>query len=426
MTGNSHHELDGAIHVRSNGGFIVEASTSISARDSPVHVENWKVLLFGQFLSFLLAAGGAAQATLHYGCSLSAPTFSSGLFYTVLSLNLILLKRQFNDSRQPANRDLMRGSNSVSPNWFLGIIPIHTPSWTYFLVALIDVEANYFTVLAFRFTTLSSVSLFDALAIPTAMLLSRFFLGRQHGWIHMMGICCCMIGVLYNAMADYESDLGKGKEDGGQLLFPHKLRGDALALLGGILFGANDVVTETLVRNVGGPLEYLGMMGFFATVISLLQGAILERDEIFQFFNGVPAPEGQVCTVSQGLGLISVFVIVNVLSYTAGAFFLCVSEATFLNLSLLTGDLWSVVFMVAAQGILPQPLFWAAFTMIAAGVTIYEVAPNPIVDQGHPRYSRRVGSAEKVEHQSSSESGCFEGPNQHEHIEGQMAEMELL
>jgi hypothetical protein len=42
---------------------------------------NYKTLLFGQLLSLLLASTGAAQATLHLNCDLSAPTFTIGVIY---------------------------------------------------------------------------------------------------------------------------------------------------------------------------------------------------------------------------------------------------------------------------------------------------------------------------------------------------------
>jgi hypothetical protein len=44
---------------------------------------NYKTLLFGQLLSaeFVLASTGAAQATLHLNCDLSAPTFTIGIIY---------------------------------------------------------------------------------------------------------------------------------------------------------------------------------------------------------------------------------------------------------------------------------------------------------------------------------------------------------
>jgi solute carrier family 35 protein F1/2 len=206
------------------------------------------------------------------------------------------------------------------------------------------------------------------------MVLSRLLLGRRHSWIHFIGVVSCMVGVMYNALADYESDMVGSVLNGGKE-YPYKLKGDILAVIGGVLFGASDVLAEMAVRNFGGPTEFLGMMGLFATVISLVQASILEGEEILHFFNGVPEPDGKTCSTSTGLLLLFAFVLSNVVSYTATAWFLLISEATFLNLSLLTGDLWSVLFMVVAEGIVPQPLFWAALTMITSGVVIYEIAP---------------------------------------------------
>ena len=341
--------------------------------------DHWKIVLFGQSLSFLLACGGAAQATLHFECSLSAPAFSSGLFYSLLSLHLIplyLKGRHLRHSTPTKDDEENDPATHNQPRWFLRVIPVHAPFWGYAIVALMDVQANYVTVLSFRYTTLSSVSLFDSLAIPSAMVLSRFLLGRRHTRIHLIGVISCMVGVMYNAFSDYESDLVNVGE-----MYPQKLKGDVLALIGGLLYGASDVLAELAVRNFGGPTEFLGMMGFFATIISIIQAAILEREEIMSFFNGAPPDaDGKVCAQSTGLLLLFAFMMANALNYTLTSWFLLVSEATFLNLSLLTGDLWSVIFMVVAEGIIPQPLFWAALTMIVSGVLIYEMGPNTLVD----------------------------------------------
>ncbi|CAM9935700.1 unnamed protein product, partial [Choristocarpus tenellus] len=40
------------------------------------------------------------------------------------------------------------------------------PCWKYALFALVDVEANTMIVLAFRYTSITSVSLLDAFSIP--------------------------------------------------------------------------------------------------------------------------------------------------------------------------------------------------------------------------------------------------------------------
>ena len=365
--------------------------------------DHWKVILFGQFLSFLLACAGATQATLHFECSLSAPAFTNGLFYAVLTFNLIplylkgkALRASKNDSSHSEEEGQM--DDAPQPNWFLGVIPLQGPYWGFALVGFLDVQANYLTVLSYRYTTLSSVSLFDSLAIPAAMLLSRVLLARRHTKIHFFGVFCCMIGIMYNAFADYESDeagAGDTQVDVNDE-YPHKMRGDMVAIIGGILYGASDVFAELSVRNFGGPTEFLGMLGFFATIVSFLQSALLERNEVASFFSGVSENSGKVCSQDTGFLLVVAFVFINSLSYTLTTWFLLYSEATFLNLSLLTGDLWSVVFMVFAEGIIPPPLFWAALTFIISGVLIYEMGPST-----HPDGTNEYETAETSEHNAS-------------------------
>jgi solute carrier family 35 protein F1/2 len=360
--------------------------------------QHWKVLAFGQFVSILVASSGAAQATLHFNCSLSAPAFSAGLFYSVLSLNLIpLYWKNRKNKTQGGERQY----------YLLRRIPLHAPVFAYALIAFLDVQgkvmqacfsafslsadlkfvpflssANFVTVMAFRYTTLTSVSLFDALAIPSAMICSRCVLARRYTWVHIVGVCCCMIGVFSNALADYESNMAASVISDGGDAYPHKMLGDSLAILGGIIFGMNNVLTEMFVRQIGGPTEYLGVMGFFAAIISFSQAALFERGEIQDFFTGVPVPEGSVCAPSDGILLVLSFMTTNSLSYTMISRFLVISEATLLNLSLLTADLWSALFVVVAEHILPSALFWAALIMIITGVFVYEMGPNPILDEG--------------------------------------------
>jgi solute carrier family 35, member F1/2 len=342
--------------------------------------DHWRVILFGQFLSFLLACAGAAQATLHFECSLSAPAFTNGIFYAAITFHLIPLYlkgkelREIKNSKKYSNGDV-RETAQDQYTWFLGVIPLRGPYWGFALVGFLDVQANYLTVLSYRYTTLSSVSLFDSLAIPSAMLLSRILLGRRHSKLHFLGVFICMVGIVYNAFADYESE----KTDEPVNIsdeYPHKMVGDVVAVIGGILYGASDVFAELSVRNFGGPTEFLGMMGFFATIVSLIQAAILERHEISNFYFGVSSSNGKVCSRDTGFLLVLAYVFINTLSYTLTTWFLTFSEATFLNLSLLTGDLWSVVFMVFAEGIIPPTLFWAALFLIISGVLIYEMGPE--------------------------------------------------
>eukprot|EP00977_Amphora_coffeiformis_P001549 scaffold296_cov102-Amphora_coffeaeformis.AAC.37 len=212
-------QRDGTFH---GSGFIASACYYLTS--------HWKTLFLGQVLSLLLASAGAAQATLHLDCGLSSPTFTMSLIYLVLGvfhiIQLIIWTRQGQDTRQ-------------HPFNFLRLIQLQRPAWQYLVMAFLDVEANAITMLSFRYTTLTSVTLFDALAIPSAMIISRFFLGRRYTWVHLLGVIVCMTGVVANVMQDYEeSDDDDSSADVQNIdSYPHRLFGDFLAITGGILYG---------------------------------------------------------------------------------------------------------------------------------------------------------------------------------------------
>jgi drug/metabolite transporter (DMT)-like permease len=123
--------------------------------------------------------------------------------------------------------------------------------------------------------------------------------------------------------------------------------------------------------------EYLGMLGFFAAIICLIQTFLLERNDIYEFFG---SGDNKTCSQTAARSLLFGYVCAATLLYMGSARFLRVSEATFLNLSFLTGDLWSVIFSVVAEKIVPKPLFFVALAFIVSGVLIYELAPSPVLE----------------------------------------------
>lgn len=389
-------EDDDALSVVSSIAYI----TFHSIRNTVSYtLDQWKIVLFGQAISLILACNGAAQATLHFQCSLSAPAFTMTLAYFVLScflLPLYMKGRRLRDPVYGITDTVMSVAGSTghqhqwtAPHWFLGRIPLYAPPWVYLGRAFLDVQANYMTILAFRYTTLTSVTLFDALAIPSAMILSTTFLQRRFTKMHLLGVVTCMWGIVYNILADYALESINQE-------FPNRLYGDLLAILGGILFGVNDVLTEQAVQQFGGPSELLGMMGFFATFIAFIQALIFERTEILQFFSGSDGHLEKTCSTGTGILLTLAFVICNTLSYVGVAKFLQLSEATLLNLSLLTGDFWAVLFSVVAQRIVPTALFWVALIMTVSGVCIYEMGPSPIV--GDMEQNHKIENAKLMRH----------------------------
>lgn len=404
-------------------------------------VTNWKSLALGQVLSILLSTAGITQSTLYASCGLSAPTLSVAFVYLINSFHLCRLRNKRMPGlgeRLPMDADVdqdddwsdrletIEETNSGDPNessasttkartskgaeilrissqpthTFCGL-QINAPPWVYIILAFLDVEANYLTVLAYRYTTLTSVTLFDALAIPSAMMLSKWWLGRVYGRIHLVGVALCMAGVVVNVMQDYkivneddDDDNVRYDDDNTSTdPYPYRIRGDILAICGGILYGVNDTVCEIAVRAHGHASEFLGMVGLFAGVIAIVQAAIVERDAIAEFFalgNGLDGDD-DTCSAFTVWGLLAAFVAVNVVSYSGAAMFLLLSEAAFFNLSLLTGDLWTVIFSVTAQHIIPGPLFFVALFLIVGGVVLYEMAPSPVEEKaldendGRPR-----------------------------------------
>src|SRR5690349_13339001 len=82
--------------------------------------------------------------------------------------------------------------------------------------------------------------------------------------------------------------------------------------------------------------EFLGVMGAFGTVLSLVQSLALEHDAIRH-----GSDHGwDITTVALLVGFVG---FLN-LMYTQTSLFLCTGDAALFNLSLLTSDLYAVLF----------------------------------------------------------------------------------
>ena len=255
-----------------------------------------------------------------------------------------------------------------------GLVSIQSSPLLYAIVATADVYANYTTILAFKYTTITNVSLFDALAIPSAIIISRFFFGRRYTWIHLLGVFTCGVGVSMNILLEYEANKDQsGEEDLAEENYPHKMMGDTLAIIGGLLFGIDNTLQEIAVRDWGSLEEYLACMTFFSAIITFVQALVFEREDVGAFFqeNG-----SETCSKTWGILLYAVFVLGCMLQYLGISYFLRISDAAFLNLSLLTGDAWAVCYSVFAENIYPTDGFYLALLITVSGVVVYEAAPS--------------------------------------------------
>ncbi len=410
--------------------------SDVSFNDGVSRIKShWKVLLMGQALSFFLALSGAMASSLYYECNISMPTLQAGLIYLFMSVHMISLfkskqstpknrakkpnrfvrkifgrgqKENENDRRDgdidPDDLALGKsisldttsfGPASASPHSLFGYIPLKVPWWVYFIIAFLSVEATYCITLAYRYTSFMSASLLDNFNIFAAMIGSKFFLKRRYSWKHVVGAIICILGGTLNVIGDYEK--GQGDIDQSDKYakleateYPHKMIGDFLAILGGILIGACDVAAEMMVKNFGGVNEYLGILGFFGFFITMIQAAIIERSDIAKFFSpdevskeqyedyNNPYDAPRTCSQDDALLILFAYTIAGYLFQHGLSRFLKVSESALLTISILTADLWAALFTVFAQHIMPSYFFFIAFILVITGVIVYEMSPSPL------------------------------------------------
>ena len=223
------------------------------------------------------------------------------------------------------------------PYSFFGLIPLQIPKRKYAMVALFDVYAQYTTILAYKYTTITNVALFDAFAIPSAIIVSRCFFGRRYTKVHLLAVSACVFGIALNVLGDYREDEKVANEDISQeseeeqyiaAEYPHKMAGDALAIIGGILFGISNTVQEVTVKD-GSLTEYLGIFTFFASIIASIQAIFFERQEIIAFYS---QSSDETCSKSEGEFLFFLFAIGGMVTYWGIGAFLQFSDAAFFNL----------------------------------------------------------------------------------------------
>ena len=412
-----------------------------SIRNGGNHIlSNWRILVFGQVYSLIMAFSLGFAASLVFECNLSSPAAMLSFNYILQSFHLVALlscwrrttkslsshpsssssqlmtynlkgrnddnkKSDDNDNTQQdeSRRDDMM-TTTTNNKYYLGCgptfkIPIHMSVWMYLLAALLHFEGNYFNFLALRYTTMTSVSLIDGFAIPSALIFSRLLLHKKYRKIHLIGVTLCFVGILTNFGADMHTlhhtsiPTQEEVEEGGSSQWPHLVRGDMLALICSIFCGLSDVLNEVILKKYKASTnEYMGMIGFFGTFIGIFQAILFEREDISNFFSPVSRirvgdePEvigedftegSRSCSETDGWLFLVGFVLATYMSYVLMNRFLLISEAGLLNLSLITADFWSVGFVVVVEHIKPEPLFFLSLCFTISGLLIYQSGPIP-------------------------------------------------
>ena len=366
-------------------------------------ISNFKILLFGQGMALCLACCSMASAQLQsMSGTQKMPLFQVSFGYFLLQYHIIQMMRSTNNENKMEdgkdeedllneNTRLIESSSSVSsislePEYRLGFLRLHS-SWRYYaLIAFLDVQANYFVILSFRYTAVVNSTILTSLSVVSVMLNSRIILKRIFKTRHFIGSILCILGASWIVSMDIRVSQDEHRSLDQGLFSRRRFIGDSYAVMASILFGLNDSLAEYTIQNSTTD-EYLGMMGLFGFLFSFGESLLFERSEILQFSANLHAftvsmlgkassSTGHLDTDAMNIPAISTIWVLYMAAfyifYVSASKFLVIADATLLSLSLQTSNVWTMMFSIFVQHVYFSPVFFVAASIIVFGVWIYE------------------------------------------------------
>jgi solute carrier family 35, member F1/2 len=228
------------------------------------------------------------------------------------------------------------------------------PRVTDVILSFLDVEGNYFTVLAYRYTTILSAQLINFWAIVVVVTISFFVLRVRYHWAQILGIFICIGGMGLLLASDHITGV-----NGGDISSGNQLKGDLFALAGASFYGLSNVAEEFLVSKR--PLyEVIGQIGWWGMIINGVQAGIFDRGSFrTAVWNGKVG------------GYLTGYTLILTLFYTLVPILYRLASAAFFNISLLTGNFWGVIIGLKVFKYQVHFLYPIAFVLIMFGHFVY-------------------------------------------------------
>jgi solute carrier family 35 protein F1/2 len=360
-----------AIQKKREASILVTSTTSTSHKKRRRH--QCMALFFGQAIALCASSMNASSYTLNYKYGVRTFCFQMIWVYLILAMHLFAIPK---DDSAVATTILVN-SPTVSIQRQQYTLPgtairLQIPWWIYLGMSLLDVLPNFLTLLSFNFTSLTSTTLLGSLTVPSTMFFSRHILAKVFRPHHVFGVMLCIFGgclTVWSDLGDVSSASNPMDGDDPQLQHPESSRfylGDLLAVTAALAYGLGDTVAEYSIKHIDRN-EYLGMIGVFGCVLTTIAFLAREWSEVEKVTTLTVEIQVQV------YGVLVWYVTSVVLYYIAEAHFLVSSDATLLNLSMQTTNLYAIIFSIMAYGEEPFTLFYVAVGLVVAGVFVYEV-----------------------------------------------------
>jgi solute carrier family 35 protein F1/2 len=338
----------------------------------------YSVILFGQTIAAALAIGNFSISSLENKYDIHMPALTMGVVYLILSFHLpyIFIRQLSGRRKENAINDIETAGENESTHFFpLANIQLQTPWHAYLLLAVLDVEANYLTMLSFKHTSLSSSMLLTSLSVFSTLLFRRCIFGKSttsYNYKKIIGVFVSVVGACIWIRKDFYQNSHDIISSTGR----YTMVGDCLAVASALIYGLNDVLLEYTVKSNNDRIEYLGMIGLFGFLFSFfIQAPIFERDEIADLMHNFSDVDFADVWV-----LALLFILMMSYFYISVTIFLSVNDATILNLSLQSSPLWAVIlttFVTVGGDVskfqLPSTVFFVALAMVVFGMCLYEI-----------------------------------------------------
>lgn len=338
----------------------------------PVRSRNkWMALVYGQFITLVATSMNSSSYLIEYGMHKVFPMFLLFNSYMVLTMHLFwstnrISKKKNEHSPLSISTAVIENENDThSYRLPLTSLTLRAPWYYYVCLSCLDIVPNYLTLLAMNKTSFTSATLLGSLTIPSTMIFCRLLLGKEYRRMHYVGVILCILGGSVTVFTDKNSIASSD----GETSHPHSYGGDVLAILASLGYGVGDACAEFWSKHVNRE-EYLGMIGFFGAIVSLTASCLYERNEVFELFTR--DNETRFTTA----GAILWYIVSLVAYYVFGSLFLTKSDATLLNLSLQTSNLWAILFSIVVFRETPDPHFYVSILMVMSGVFVYELYGN--------------------------------------------------
>lgn len=326
----------------------------------------WVALFFGQFVALVATSMNFSSYALEYGMHRVFPMFLLFNSYILISLHLFWnIKKSPKQSPLLSKSTIEQHDETLCYRLPLTSIKLRTPWYYYLCLSCLDIVPNYLTLLAMNKTSFTSATLLGSLTIPSTMIFCRILLGKEYRRMHYVGVILCITGGFVTVFTDRVSITSSN----GQVSHPHSYAGDVLAILASLGYGVGDACAEYWSKHVDRE-EYLGMIGLFGAIATFVVSLLFERDTVFDLFTA----ENE--TVIETAGVILWYIASLVAYYVFESLFLMQSDATLLNLSMQTSNIWAIFFSIVVFREAPDLHFYVSILMVISGVFVYELYGN--------------------------------------------------